>query len=112
MGHPNLMAHFLITHAKEKKACSFTCTVLTLILMKPRLTQVWWIKSCRKLADKVGAAGYLTVVPDPFYGDAYKPVGEDLMAAFPQWIPKHLPVIFCTTPFVTYLVFHYLSHTT
>jgi hypothetical protein len=79
--------------------------------MKPRLTEVWWIKSCRKLADKVGAAGYLTVVPDIFYGDAYKPVGEDLMAAFPQWIPKHLPVFLCTTPLVTYLVFHYLCLT-
>ena len=68
-------------------------------------------KSRRKLADKVAAAGYLVVVPDLHNGDAYKPVGEDVMAGFPQWLPKHLPVIFCTTPFVTYLVFHYLSHT-
>lgn len=110
VGHPNLMAHYLITHTKEKKECSFTCTVLTLILMKLRLTEIW-VKSCRKLADKVGAAGYLAVVPDLFYGDAYKPVGEDLRAGFTQWLPKHLPVIFCTTPFVTYLVFHYPSHT-
>ena len=74
------------------------------------LTEVW-INSCRKLADKVAAAGFLAVVPDPFYGDAYKPVGEDVMAGFPQWVPKHLPVIFCTTPFVTYLIFHDLSLT-
>jgi hypothetical protein len=79
--------------------------------MKLWLTEVWWMKSCRKLADKVGAAGYLTVVPDIFYGDAYNPVGEDLRAGFTEWLPKHLPVIFCTTPFVTYLVFHYLSLT-
>jgi len=46
----------------------------------------------RRLADKVGAAGYFAVVPDLFNGDPYKPAeGENMMAAIPQWLPNHLP---------------------
>lgn len=40
----------------------------------------------RKLADKVGAAGFYTVVPDFLHGDPY-----DTKKAFPDWIKDHAP---------------------
>ncbi|KAI3459339.1 hypothetical protein Pfo_016002 [Paulownia fortunei] len=43
----------------------------------------------RKLADKVAAAGFYTVVPDFFQGDAYVP--ENLEKPFPIWIRGHGP---------------------
>uniref|UniRef100_A0A0C9S9C2 TSA: Wollemia nobilis Ref_Wollemi_Transcript_8227_954 transcribed RNA sequence n=1 Tax=Wollemia nobilis TaxID=56998 RepID=A0A0C9S9C2_9CONI len=41
----------------------------------------------RKLADKVAAAGYLVVVPDYLYGDAYIPDSGKLQ----EWLKAHPP---------------------
>lgn len=47
-------------------------------------------KPSRKLADKVAAAGFYTVVPDFFYGDPYVFVSfEDVEESFPIWLKKH-----------------------
>ncbi|GAV60898.1 DLH domain-containing protein [Cephalotus follicularis] len=43
----------------------------------------------RKLADKVGAAGYYVVVPDFFYGDPYVPDNPDRPILV--WLKEHGP---------------------
>ena len=42
---------------------------------------------CRKVADKVSAAGYYVVVPDFLYGDPYVPDNPE--RPFPVWIKSH-----------------------
>ncbi|KAL5163569.1 Endo-1,3-1,4-beta-D-glucanase [Glycine soja] len=44
----------------------------------------------RKLADKVGAAGYYVVVPDLLDGEPFNPQNSD--RPFPAWIKDHGPV--------------------
>ncbi|KAL5796773.1 hypothetical protein ACOSQ2_001593 [Xanthoceras sorbifolium] len=41
----------------------------------------------RKLADKVGAAGFFVAVPDFFYGDPYAP--DNVEKPIPVWIQSH-----------------------
>ncbi|GFP94831.1 endo-1 3 [Phtheirospermum japonicum] len=43
----------------------------------------------RQIADKVGAAGYYTLVPDFFKGDPF--VSNDPKKPFNAWFKKHLP---------------------
>lgn len=44
---------------------------------------------CRKLADKVAAAGFFVVVPDFFYGDPYVPATDGSLGALPDWLKGH-----------------------
>ncbi|GFQ01275.1 endo-1 3 [Phtheirospermum japonicum] len=47
------------------------------------------IPHLRQIADKVGAAGIYTLVPDFFKGDPF--VSDDPKKPFNDWIKKHLP---------------------
>lgn len=48
------------------------------------------LRTCRKLADNVAAAGFYVVVPDFFYGDPYDP--DNAEKPLPVWKSMHEPV--------------------
>ena len=49
---------------------------------------------CRKLADKVAAAGYYVVVPDVLHGDPYNPENKD--RPLQVWLKDHEAVSLCS----------------
>lgn len=44
---------------------------------------------CRKLADKIAAAGFFAVVPDFFYGDPYVLAADGSRDSLPAWLKGH-----------------------